>query len=101
MNEFVVQLFTRNYKEHEIFVSSGYDIDKVTLITEGAAHCVSKENFFFMVLPPGCVFGDFNAAFDVKTLIGLRGPPNPPGIRLTAGREFFTCSTMNCDKEIF
>lgn len=73
-NEFIVQLFTRNYKEYEFFVNAGHEVDSVTLITEGSAHMMSVEGFFIMVLPQKSVFGDFNCAFDTKTLVGLKGP---------------------------
>ena len=61
---------------------------------------MSKEDFFFMILPSGGVFGDFNVAFEAKTLISLRGPQNPPGTEKSK-KEIFTCFTMNCPDDIF
>ncbi len=58
-----------------------------------------------MILPKHSIYGDYNAAFNIKTLIALQGPPNTPNtkpITLSSGqKEYFTCFTMNCDVEVF
>lgn len=96
-----MQLFTRNYKEFEEFVTAGHEVDSVTLITEGSAHMMSVEGFFIMILPSKSVFGDFNCAFNTKTLVSLRGQERPDGVIDVPGRDIFTCTTMNCPKDVF
>ena len=104
-NEFIVNLFTRKYKEYETFVNAGHELESIILITGGCAHCLSKEDYMFMILPKYSVYGDYNAAFNIKTLIAVQGPPNPPNLKpvtLSSGqKEYFTCFTMNCEVEIF
>lgn len=58
-NAFVVNLYTRNYKEYEIFVNAGHEIPMVILVFDGSVHMLSKEEFFFMILPTYGVFGDY------------------------------------------
>jgi len=74
-NEFVIQLYTRKYKEYDIFVQSGYDVDQISMITKGSAQMVSNEDSLFMILPEQGVFGDFNIAFNTKSMVTLRGAP--------------------------
>jgi len=52
----------------------------IILIIEGGVHLLSKEEFFFMILPTYGVFGDYQVAFQAKSMISLRGPPIPEGI---------------------
>lgn len=73
-NQFIVELFTRNYKEYETFVNAGHEVESVILIIDGCAHCMSKEGFFFMALPKASIFGDYNTAFDTRSLVSLKGP---------------------------
>ena len=62
---------------------------------------MSKEGFFFMIMPSGGVFGDFNVSFDTKTLLSLRGAPIQKWQKHSIDKEIFTCRTMNCPKEVF
>ena len=54
-----------------------------------------------MILPSKSVFGDFNCAFNTKTLVSLRGQERPDGVIDVPGRDIFTCTTMNCPKDVF
>ena len=47
-NDFIVNLFTRKYKEYEQFVNAGHELESIILITGGSAHCLSKEDYMFM-----------------------------------------------------
>ena len=100
-NAFVVNLYTRNYKEYDFFAHAGHEVTQIIMVTEGAAHMVSKEEFYFMVLPTYGVFGDFNVAFEAKSMISLRGPPVPDHVIVPPNTEIFTCKTMNCDSDVF
>ena len=35
----------------------------------------SKENWTFMYMPPGCVWGDFNIAFDIRAVLNILAVP--------------------------
>ena len=48
-NDFIVNLFTRKYKEYEQFVNAGHELESIILITGGSAHCLSKEDYMFMI----------------------------------------------------
>lgn len=100
-NTFVVNLYTRNYKEYDFFAFAGHEVAQVILITEGAAHMVSKEEFFFMILPTCGVFGEGNIAFESKSLISLRGPPVPDNVIVPPNTDVFVCKSMNCDSDVF
>lgn len=100
-NAFVVNLYTRNYKEYDFFAFAGHEVAQIIMVTEGAAHMVSKEEFFFMALPTNGVFGDFNVAFEARSMCSLRGPPVPDSVIVPPNAEIFTCRTMQCDAEIF
>ena len=101
-NEFVVNLFTRKYHEHDIFVHAGHEIAQVILITSGSANMLSKEDYKFMTLPKGGVFGDYQVAFNLKSFMTLKGPPNPVHIEKTKrAKEYVVCTTMNCEDEVF
>ena len=100
-NEFIVNLYTRKYKENERFVNAGHEMDEIILITGGCANMISREGTLFMILPKYGVYGDYVAAFGLKSLAGLKGPPNPNSKVVDPKVENFTCLTMNCDKEVF
>ena len=75
-------------------------MEEIILVTGGCANMISKEGTLFMILPKYGVYGDYVAAFGLKSLAGLKGPPNHDK-KLDPKVENFTCLTMNCDKEVF
>jgi hypothetical protein len=102
-NQFVVSLYTRNYKEFDMFLNAGYEVPMVILVTDGAAQMLSKDDFFFMLLPMGGVYGDFNVAFKAKSLASIKAPAVPEGINLKRkpDEDVYTTKTMNCEAEVF
>ena len=74
------------------------------MITKGSAQMVSNEDSLFMILPEQAVFGDFNIAFNTKSLVTLRGSPlaiDNKSKPVSREQQKVTCNTMNCEKDVF
>ena len=58
-NEFIIQLFARNYTPNSEIQRYGREADEVVLVTGGMVDMLSYEGVKFMHLPPNTIFNDY------------------------------------------
>ena len=99
-NEFVMQMYSREFPPGEEIVTIGKKFREILFITDGKIHLKTKDKNIFMELTDGNIFGDYQVICDLVSNISFNVAHRVSGDEYGQPGEAVNSKFMCCEKGV-